>query len=296
YAVYGLSIKNNGSDPLYFKMNRLHLHEGDRIFNTTTLEPYGGSSLIEVLYDLENENKLQDTTLLPGQSLNGIAAFRVNSLYNKSFLLKYDTTTVTSASFEKSLEALAAAEHFNYSIALGLPPYSNCHERGGTNGSYEPIFDDYCDTWANWVNKSIFETYQKSDVERLRKSPPDNIPRTEMVYALRVIPERNITMFPVTTQEFSTSLIVMDDTGEEIINTSRITGVAVLRDQTYTLFEPRWKLIMPQMNFSNSSVVRISFSGLYFNSGRLSINNQDVILDDKLNTIVVRNYPLQFLS
>jgi hypothetical protein len=295
YAAYGLSIKNNGSNTIDFKLDWLHLHYGSRIFNATSLPPYDkNSSSLEVLQDLENENKLRDITLLPGQSLNGTVAFRVDSLYNKSFLLKYNTTTVTSVSFEKSIEALAAAEYFNYSIALGLPPYSNCHERGGTNGSYEPIFDDYCDTWANWVNKSIFETYQKSDVERLRKSPPDNIPLVEMVYALRVIPEKNITMFPVTTREFSSSLLVMDDAGEELINTSGITGVAVLRNQTYTLFEPRWKLIMPQMNFSNARVVRISFSGYSYASGRLSINNQDIILDDKLNIIVVRNYPLHF--
>ncbi|MCZ7405804.1 MAG: hypothetical protein O8C67_12885, partial [Candidatus Methanoperedens sp.] len=33
YAVYNLSIKNNGPDPLYFKLNGLRLHEGDRIFS-----------------------------------------------------------------------------------------------------------------------------------------------------------------------------------------------------------------------------------------------------------------------
>ncbi len=290
YAAYGLSIKNNGSNPIDFKLNGLHLHEGSRIFNATSLEPYDkNSSLLEVLQDLENENKLQDTTLLPGQSLNGIVAFRVNSLYNKSFLLKYDTTTVTSASFEKSIEALAAAEYFNYSVALGIPPYDLYH----LNNSYKPIFDNY-NTWANWVNRSIFETFQKSDLERMRKSPPDNIPRMEMTYALRVFPEKNLTMFPLATQEFSTNLIVMDDTGEEMINTSGITGVAVLQDQTYTLFEPRWKLIMPQMNFSNAYVVRISFLGYSYASGRLSVNNQDIILDDKLNIIVVRNYPVHF--
>ncbi len=294
YAVYDLSIKNNGSGPLYFKLNDLRLHEGDRIFNTATLGPYGSISL-EALHDIERENKLPDTILLPGQTVNGTAAFRVNSLYNESFLLIYNTTPVTSASFEKSLEALRKAEHFNYRVALGVPPYSNCHERGGTNGSYVPIFDDYCDTWANWVNRSIFETFQKSDVERMQKSPPDNIPRIEMVYALRVFPERNITMSPVTTLFNKSELHITDDTGEEIINTSGIEGMAVMSNKTYT-FKPQWNLNFPGMNFSSASVVRISFSGLYFSSGRLSINNQDIILDDKLNIIVVRNYPLHFLS
>jgi len=296
YAVYDLSIKNNGSGPLYFKMNGLRLHESERIFNATTLEPDGGSSIIEVLHDLERENKLQDTTLLPGQTVNGTVAFRVNSLYNKSFLLKYNTTPVDSASFEKSLEALWKAEHFNYRVALGVPPYSNCHERGGTNGSYEPIFDDYCDTWANWMNRSIFETFQKSDVERMQKSPPDNILLTKVVYALKVIPEKNITMFPVTMREFSSNLLVIDDTGGEMINTSGIAGVAVLRNETYALFKPQWKLIIPRMNFTSASLVRISFEGSYMRSGRVSFSNQDVILDKDLNIIVVRYYPLQLLS
>ncbi len=297
FAVYNLSIKNNGSTGLDFKLNDLRLHEGDRIFNATALEPYG-SSLLEVLQDLEKEYKIQNTTLLPGRSLNGTVAFRVNTLYNESFLLMYNTTPVTSASFEKSLESLRNAEHFNYSVVLGVPPYCNCNERGGTKGSYEPIFDDYCDNWANWVNRSIFEFYQKSDPERMRKSPPDNIPMTKIVYALRVFPENNITMFPVTTEFYSSNLLVVDDIGEEMINTSRIAGVAVLRNQTYTLFKPQWKLNLPQMNFSSASVVQISFEGTYgWPMGeRLSFVNQDVILDDKLNIVVVKYNSDQFLS
>ncbi len=148
------------------------------------------------------------------------------------------------------------------------------------------------------MNRSIFETYQKSDLERMRISPPDNIPLTKLVYALMVFPEKNITMFPVTTREFSSNLLVIDDTGKEMINTSEIAGVAVLSNQTYTLFKPRWKLIMPRMNFSSASVVQISFEGTYgWHMGeRLSFVNQDVILDDNLNIIVVRYNPYQFVS
>jgi len=188
---------------------------------------------LEVLRDLEKENKLQDTILLPGQSLNGTVTFRVNSLYNESFLLMYNTTYVTSASFEKSLESLWTAEHFNYSVALGVPPYCNCNERGGMKGSYEPIFNDDCDAFANWVNRSIFKTFQKSDVERMRNAPPIDIPTTEIVYALRVFPEKNISMFPIKTEFYFASPLVLDDTGEEIINTSRgIAGLAVLSNGT----------------------------------------------------------------
>ncbi len=303
YAVYNLSIKNNGSSPLYFKLNELRMHEGDLIFNTSTLEPFDGSSLLEVLQDLENEDKLQDATLLPGQTLNGTVVFRVNSLYNKSFLLKYKTTTVTSASFEKTIDALEAAEYFNYSVALRIPPYNLCRESNGTRGSYEPIFDDNCEAWANWVNRDIFEVYKKSDMERMQRSPSPLIPTTEMVYALRVMPERNIIMSPVTKRFDWSHLLVTDDTGEEIINTSRIQGMAVLSNQTYS-FKPDWMLNFPGMNISNASVVQISFkasyitkfpfSGIIGETGRLSYINQDVILDDKLNIIVVRYYPFQF--
>jgi hypothetical protein len=304
YAVYTISIKNNGLTTVDFKLNDLRLHEGDRIFNAT-LEPYRLASLglLDVLRDLDTEHKIHDTVLLPGQSLNGTVVFRVKSVYNKSFLLMYNTTPVTCGSFEKSIEALQTAEDFNYSIALGIPPYINRSERGLTTGSYEPDFFDFGWTWANWVNRSIFETYQKSDMERMRKSPPDNIPTTEMVYALRVFPEKNISMIPVTRElspEFySSNLLVIDDTGEEMINTSRgIAGVAVLSNRTYSLFKPGENLIMPLMNLSSASIVQISFEGTYGEpmGERMSFVNQIVILDDKLNIIAVSYDPEQFES
>ncbi|NJD54727.1 MAG: hypothetical protein FIB07_17945 [Candidatus Methanoperedens sp.] len=286
YAVYDISIKNNGSSPIFFKLDGLRLHEGDRMFKTESLEPFNSRS-IEVLYDNEIETKLQDTTLLPGQTVNGTVTFHVNSLYNESFLLVYNTTPVTSTSFGKSFEALWKAEHFNYQVVLGMPPYADCKRRGQRSGS----FDIICDTWANWLNRSIFETFQKSDLERMQKSPPDNIPSISMVYALRVIPGRNITMYPVAT---TSNLVVIDDTGEEIINTSRIEEMAVMSNMTF-ISGSGSKLNFPGMNLSNASIVRISFLGRFYNSGRVSINNQDVILDDKLNIIVVRNYPLHYI-
>ncbi|NJD78135.1 MAG: hypothetical protein FIB08_13765 [Candidatus Methanoperedens sp.] len=220
YAAYNLSIKNNGSTPVDFKLTRMHLREGDRIFNITTAGPYG-LSLLEVLEELDRESKMQDTILLPDQILNGSVVFRVDSLYNESFLLMYDATPVTSASFEKSIDALRAAERFDYSVALGVPPYSDSSQRGRMTGSYEPDFDDCCNAWANWMDREIFEVFKKSDVERMLKSPPDSIPVTRMVYALKIMPEKNITMFPVTTR-LTNHLLVINDAGNEIINTSDV--------------------------------------------------------------------------
>ena len=62
-------------------------------------------------------------TLFPGQTINGSVIFQVNSLYNESFLLMYNETPISSASFEKSIEALRTAEYYNYSIVFGIPPY-----------------------------------------------------------------------------------------------------------------------------------------------------------------------------
>lgn len=297
YAVYNLSIKNNGLNAVDFKLNDLHLRAGNEMFNTATLESYD-PSMLEVLSDLEKESKIEDMTLYPNQTLSGDAVFRVDSLYNKSFVLIYDTKPITSPSFEKSLEALKKAENFNYSTALGMPPYSDCNERGGMTGYYEPKFDNNCDTWANWVNRSIFDVYQKSDKERMLKSPPNDIPLTEIIYALKVIPEKNLTMFPVTTRFlYYSQFLVIDDSGREITNKSQNDGIAVLSNQTYT-FQPWWKLNIPGMNFTNGTVVQMSFGGFFGwpLATRFTLNNQDIILDDKLNIIVVRNSREHFVS
>lgn len=297
YAAYNLSIRNNGSTPVDFRLARLHLQDGDKIFNSTTLKSYGESQL-KVLYDLERENKMQDTVLLPGQILNGLVVFRVNSLYNESFMLMYNTTPVTSESYEKSIKALRIAEGFNYSVALGVPPYTDI-TRSEMGWSYEPKFNNFGETWANWVNRNIFETFQKSDVERMLKSPPDFIPLTEMVYALKIIPEKNITIFPVTTR-ITNHLLVMNDEGNEIINTSQVQhrtgGAAFLSNQTYV--RPRQIGNIPRMNFSNAYLIQISFEGTYGwpMASRLSFNNQDVILDDRLDINLVRYESSQFLS
>ncbi len=300
YAIYNLSIKNNGSNILNFKLDEMHLRVGDEIYNTTALESYSSysSSLIEVLADLKKENKIEDTTLYPNQTVSGDVVFRINSSYNKSFILMYNATALTSASFEKSLEALMKAEDFNYSVALGVPPYSNSSERGGMLGSNEPKIDEYPYIWPNWINRSILEFFMKSDSENLLKSSADYIPITEIIYAIKVTSERNITMLPVKTQFLYNHLfVVVDDTGNEIINKSSIQGMAILNNNTYR-FQPNWALNIPQMNFSNATIVQISFQGGYGwdMAMRLPFVNQDIIFDDNMNINVIRYYPIQFIS
>jgi len=255
------------------------------------LTPYSRYSFAEVLYDLENETKLEDTILSPGQTINGSIAFQVTSLYNKSFLLMYNETPITSRSFDKSVEALRAAESYNYSEPFGIPPFDN---DSPAYESYEPDFKEYPYIWANWVNRSTFEILNKADSEFFNKEVSEYLaeptthllPETEFVYALRVIPERNITLQSGKTGLPKNKFIVVDDTGEELINTSRLGKIALLKNQTYELHSEE-NMDIPKTNLSNVTIVRISFYSLY-TWGRISIVNQDVIMDKEQNIVAAR--------
>ena len=288
YAAYNLSITNNGSNAITFKANDLHLRAGDKLFNTTTRKLYNWSWL-EVLGDLRNENRIEDTTLSlsPGQTVNGSVVFCVDSLYDGSFLLMYNATPVTSASFEESLEALEAAERFDYSVAFGVPPYS-IHRYAD---SYEPDPEAHPFIWANWMNRSVFEFYKAADFETVQKSLPEDIPVTEIKYALKVMPKRNITVVS------GDRLLVIDDAGEELINKARIEGLAIWRNQSYESQLGR-AIEIPQMNIPGATIVQISFAGTcgWSMEMRLSQNNQDVILDDELNMMLARYYNADIIS
>jgi hypothetical protein len=292
YAVYNLSIKNNGSKNLYFKLNDLHVLYRDQIFNTTNEHEIQHLCRSEILSDLEIENKLEDTTLFPGQTINGPVVFRVSSLYNESFLLMYKETIISSASFDKSIKALSTAERYNYSVVFDLPPYYY----GGDINSYEPDLEEYPYIWPNWINRSIFEFFNKDDPEDIAKSPIEDISEIQATYALKVIPERNITSIlkKDTTQPYHKSyFIVIDDTGEELVNTSMIGKIAILKNRTYELHSGE-DMDIPQMNVSNATVVIISYRDDY-TWARLSFVDQDLILDDKMNIVIARNWAMNFI-
>lgn len=295
YLVYDLSIKNNGSKNLDFKLSELHIRDGDQIFNTTILDPYSlyeKRPYLEVLSTSKKETKIDDTTLLPGQTINGSVIFQVNSLYNESFLLMYNETPVPSASFEKSIEALRTAERYNYSITFGIPPYNTVY----SNNSFEPDLEEYPYIWPNWVNRSVFEVLNKADSENLAKSSIEDIPQTEAIYALKVMPERNMTSMlesDTTSVPPVNNFIVVDDTGEELINTSLIGKIAILNNQTYKLYSNENDI--PKMNFSNATIVRISYFNDY-NGARFSLVDQDLILDDKMNIVVAKWRRVQAMS
>ncbi|RPJ74616.1 MAG: hypothetical protein EHM20_10305 [Alphaproteobacteria bacterium] len=207
-------------------------------------------------------------------------------MYNESFLLMYNETPIPSASFKKSIEALRAAERFNYSTAFGMPPYDNETFESTPEGT--PFF-------CNWINRSVFEFFNKADSERTMSSSPSSfngIHWTKIVYAFKVIPERNITMLPAKNSHSYTKnhLLVVDDTGEELINTSWFDGISILRNESYKLYS-RESLDIPQMNLSNATFVRTSFECSHGTpmTVYVSINNQDVLLDNSLNISIIVN-------
>jgi hypothetical protein len=297
YTVYGLSIKNNGSKNIDFRSSDLSVRTEDNIFNVTIKPENLDSDMLDVLSDLEKETKLENITLSPGQTINGSVVFQVNSLYNESFLLMYNETPVPSTFFEKSIQALNIAEGYNYSVIFGIPPYNS---GSPSDNSFNPYIEEFPYIWANWVNRSIFEFFNRADFEDVEQSFREGKPTISIVYALKVIPERNITFvnhfsivddtgFPVN------NFIVIDDAGEKLINTSKkFDKTAILKNQTYERLSEENRNIT-QMNISNANVVRISFKSEYM-WGHYSFIDQDVIMDKELNIIAARNSCRNFVS
>jgi hypothetical protein len=287
YVIYHLSIINNDTNALNFSINKLQLHTGNQVF--TPADPGIIHFMGWVSSEIENENKLNDTLLHPDQNLEGIVIFQVDNyttLFDRSFLLRYNTTSIPSTSYEKSLEALTVAEQFDYSIAFHILPYDN-HQGGDYSYYPEP---DSTSVWANWVNRTVFEYYKKYDEMSLPKQKPENIPSVEIAYAVKVIPEQDLTICGPNYRKHGeiykrTQLYVVDDTEEELFNRSigfRVDGLAILDNQAYRPFQEN----MPQMFIPQATIVHISFYSFY--ESRLTHVDQDIILDEQHNIILAR--------
>ncbi len=242
---------------------------------------------------------------MPGQTINCSVIFGVSSPSDRSFILMYNMTPVDLASFGKSLDAIKAAEIFNYSTAIGIPPYyADSYEPPYLKNTYDPPEADYYSgrniayplfIWSNWVNRSILEFYNRLDsaeLSRLRNS--SDLPVIASVYRSKVIPGKNITMFPITTQEFATSFLVIDDTGEEIFDRSFLKGkwgIAIRSGNTYKIqqFKEGVRFETSQMAFPDATVVWMTFGNYYEwpAASRLIYNTQVVILDENQNIIAV---------
>jgi len=313
YVMYNLSIKNNGTNTLNFSINKLQLHAGDQVFTPTDpgmIFQYP-KAWRYVLSEIEKENRLNNTLSLlhPNQTLKGFVIYRVDNyttLFNRSFSLRYNTTPIPSTFVEKSLEALTVAEQFDYSIAFKTPPYDNNMWK---DYSYYPTKPESHNVWANWVNRTVFEYYKKYDEISLPKNKPGNMPLTTIAYAVKVIPEQDLTIFhtnhsidyeernsgPYSKKSEGkykgTQLYVVNDTGEELFNKSiepllDDSGLAILDNQIYRPFSEN----MPQMLIKNATIVHFSFYSIYGSSfdTRFTFNNQDIILDEQHNIILAR--------
>ena len=317
YVIYHLSIKNNDTNASNFSINNLQLHTGNQVF--TPADPGTIHFMRWVSSEIEKENRLNDTLLHPDQTLEGIVIFQVDdytTLFDRSFSLRYNTTSIPSTSYEKSLEALTVAEQFDYSIAFDMPPYDHMWNMW-KGDSYDPPEPEvsyvwtiwgkdyllYTDpgnywVWANWVNRLVFESYKKHDEMSLPKQKPEDIPRVEIAYAVKVIPEQDLTVFHTNQynivsgeNQTTTKLHVVDDTGEELFNRSIDPGddyrdLAILDNQTYRPFQEN----MPQMFIPQATIMHFSFYSYY--ESRLTHVDQDIILDEQHNIILARYHNL----
>jgi hypothetical protein len=263
--------------------------------------------------------------------LEGIVIFQLDNyttLFDRKFSLRYNTTPITSTSYEKSLEALTVAEQFDYSIAFGMPPYDihrgtysyNLPESGGNpyvwtiwGKDYVLYTDPYTDpgdseVWANWVNRTVFESFKKYDEISLPKQKPESIPFIEIAYAVKVVPAQDMTIYQNKSGSYyweggkkytRNQMYVVDDTGIERFNKSidpqdEYIGLVILNNQTYRTISGN----MPQMFIPQATIVHFSFNSMYGWSMamRLAVNNQDIILDKQHNVTLGRYDFYKFIS
>jgi len=80
----------------------------------------------------------ESATMSPGQNLTGCIIFQVNSFYDKSFQLMYNSTPIISESFERTVEALTISEYFNYSSVFDAPQFNVKYEKDVDMDDLEP--------------------------------------------------------------------------------------------------------------------------------------------------------------
>jgi len=288
YAVYNLSITNNGLKTINFTTNDMHLRMGDQIFNTSPVE-------IREVYPLFNLIA-ESATISPGQNLVGCIIFQVNLPYDESFQLMYNSTPIISESFERTVEALTISEHFNYSTIFDTPQFNVDSKKNVDMDDIEPddlypAVGSYPLVWPNWVNRDTVEFYKELDSQNLLKHPENfgrgRLPETIITYELSVTSNQNITIMS------EDRLIIIDDGNKEIIN-REMDYVAILSGQTYELYSEN----IPQMNYSNATIVWTEFYNWYGwgMAARMTLNDQIVIFDEDQNMVIAMCNTNHFVS
>ena len=158
------------------------------------------------------------------------------------------------------------------------------------------------------MNRTVFESYKKYDEMSLPKQKPEEIPRIAIAYAVKVIPEQDLTVFQNTSGPYHwdsgekytrTQMYVVGDTGKELFNKSidpqdYNIGLAILDNQTYRTFSGN----IPTMLIPHGTIVHFSFNSNYgwWAAMRLTFNNQDIILDEQHNITLARYDYTKFIS
>jgi len=283
YAVYNLSIKNNGSDTDLFILSKLRLNSE----NGSSIP----ASMIEMISTYPfDEIRLEDVSLLPGQITKGYAAFNVDSMYNRSFSLMYNSKPVSLASFENSVLSIEKADIFDYSTAMGKPPYYIGDNFGlpdtYTGDTYDPaqLYTDdvraYSPIWSNWANRSIVEFFKNLDLKELNNiKKVYDLPLTYSTYALKVVPGKNISIHP------GNPVVITGENNEELIS-AYYSEIAISDNSTFKRFHDNFT---DEMNFSNATLVKMYFDNGYGwpMASRINRNNQVVVLNENRNMVFI---------
>jgi hypothetical protein len=287
YAVYNLSIKNNGSDTYRFNSSKLRLNSGNGSLFPETMDEMSTYPFDEI--------RLGDISLLPGQITTGYAAFNVDSIYNRSFLLMYNSKPVALTSFENSVLSIEKADLYDYSIAMGKPPY---HVQDfGLPDTYDPpqpeLYTDrgiaYSLIWSNWVNRSVVEFFKKLDLKELNNIKRDfDLPSTYSKYALKVISGKNISI------HLGNPVVVTGEINEELLG-DYFSEIAISDNSTFRRLNDNSAV---EMNFSNATLVKIFFDNAYGWSmaTRFNHNNQILVLDENRKIVFVGFHYRHFVS
>lgn len=277
YAVYNLSIKNNGSNVYKFTLDKIILMSKKGLSIPTSINNVQ-------IYHFEdiNEARLDDISLLPGRTIRGYVAFDVDSMYDTSFSLEYDSRPIILTLFENSVLDLEKADLFNYSIAMGKQPYRvGDLESPDTYYPPEPEFYTdrriaYSQIWSNWVNRSVVKFFKELDAKELNNiKRADDLPSIYSTYVLKVIPIKNFSI------HHGRPVVIIDENNEELIN-GYYKEMVIYDNKT---FRP----LYDNFTISNATLVRMSFYDVYgwAMATRFSYNDQVVALDENRNIIFV---------
>lgn len=278
-VVYNLLIKNNGSSTHRFTLDKMILMSKKGLSVPTYID---NASIYR--FDETNKIRLYDISLLPGQTIRGYVAFDVDSLYDTSLSLIYDSKPIILTSFENSVLALEKVDLFNYSIAMGKPPYHvGDLKLPDTYDPPQPEFYTgrgiaYSQIWSNWINRSVVRFFKELDSKELNNiKRDDDIPLTHSTYVLNVVSGKNFSI-----HRGRTGVVVITDENNEELLEGYYREMVISDNKTF-------KPLYDNLTISGAALVRMSFYNAYgwYMATRFNYNDQVVVLDGNRNIIFI---------